>query len=100
MTSYSSVFNEIIKNNKINSAFFEFFDTEAGKLLNSYMPPEVVVNSEEIAILKGQVASQYAQIAVLNNYIAELKIFIGAFKSAVYIESSVPGIEQDYTFLL
>jgi hypothetical protein len=100
MTSYSSTFNEIIKDNKINSAFFEFFDAEAGKLLNSYMPPEVVVNSEDIAILKAQVANQYAQITTLTNYIAELKIFIGAFKSAVYIESSTPGVELDYSYLL
>ena len=100
MTSYSSVFNEIIKDSKINSAFFEFFDAEAGKILNSFMPPEVVVNAEDIAILKGQVASQYAQITALNNYIAELKIFIGAFKSAVYIESNTPGVEIDYSYLL
>jgi hypothetical protein len=93
MTSYSSTFNEIIVDSKINNSFFEFFDAEAGKLLNSFMPPEVVVNSEDIAILKGQVTA-------LNNYIAELKIFFTSFKSAVYIESSVQGVEQDYTHLL
>jgi hypothetical protein len=100
MTSYSSTFNEIISNNKINSAFFEFFDANAGKILNSYMPAEVVVNSEDIAILKGQIEYQYAQITALNNYISELKIFLTAFKGAVYIESNTSGVELDYSYLL
>jgi hypothetical protein len=100
MTSYRALFNEILTNSKINNDFFEFFDAEAGKILNEYMPPEVVVNSEDIAILKAQVADQYAQITALNNYIAELKIFIGAFKASIYIEGSTPGQELDYSYLL
>ena len=100
MPSYSSVFNEIITNSKLNNEFIEFFDAEAGKLIHAYMPTEVVVNSEDIAILKAQVADQYNQITALSNYITELKIFIGAFKDVIYIESSTPGVEFDWTYLL
>ena len=100
MTSYRALFNEILTNSKINNDFFEFFDSEAGKILNDYMPPEVVVNSEDIAVLKAQIADQYAQITALNNYITELKIFISAFKDVIYVESSTPGVELDYTYLL
>ena len=45
-------------------------------------------------------ADQYNQITALSNYITELKIFIGAFKDVIYIESSTPGVEFDWTYLL
>ena len=100
MSAISSVFSEILANNRIRNDFLGVWNPTTSKLHNDFMPPEVVVNSEDIAVLKAQIADQYAQITALNNYIAELKIFISAFKDVIYVESSTPGVELDYTYLL
>ena len=106
MASYSSTFNEILPNGVLNNAFLDFFDTTANKLIMTSMPPQVVQNSEDIAILTGlsnvagtNIATLQAQVQQLQAYITQLKVLIGALKECVFI-SDASGQEISYNGLI
>lgn len=106
MTYYSSKFREIIPNGKLNNYFLDFFDAEVNKLKNDFMPPEVILNSEDIAILQAESNSVQSdvnalkiQVQNLQNYISELKLLITTLKECVFL-SDENGNEFVYNNLL
>ena len=105
--SYSAIFNEIFKNDNINTDFIHFFDKAKNTLSNDYMPAEVIINAEQIAELQAfnatnttEIADLEAKIQGLENYITDLKAFINTFKSAVYIEDVSTGQEYNYNKII
>jgi hypothetical protein len=72
MQSYSNIFSEIIVNNNIKNEFIGFFDAQANKLKNEFMPTEVVLNATEIAILKPEVAILQATVSTLDGDLTNL----------------------------
>ena len=84
MSAVSSIFNEILVNNNFNNEFLTFWDKTNSKLAHSAMPAEVVVNSTDIAVLKGNVGTLQSQVSSLANDPAN----IAALQSSV---SSITG---------
>ena len=105
--SYSSIFNEIFKNDNINTDFIHFFDSEKNTISNDYMPAEVVVNAEQIAELQAlntintdKISELETKVQALESYITDLKDFMNTFKSAVYVQDASTGVEYDYTKII
>ena len=105
--SYSSIFNEIFKNDNINTDFIHFFDSEKNTISNDYMPAEVVVNAEQIAELQAlntintdKISELETKVQALESYITDLKDFMNTFKSAVYVQDASTGQEYMYDGLL
>ena len=72
MSGVSSIFNEIITNNNFKNEFLTFWNVAESTLHNDFMPAEVVVNGEEIAILKPKVATLEDSMAGLSTVSADL----------------------------
>ena len=107
MTSYSSIFSEIFKDDSINTAFIHFFDNEAGKLSNDFMPVEVTTNSTDISVLQAlnttssnRIIELETKVQELEAYILDLKDFMNTFRNAVYVQDISTGSEYAYDGLL
>ena len=65
-------------------------------------------NSGDVLVSDGVLGSMWSnrlttlenEVQDLKKYIDELKLFINSFRNAIYLESSVVGVETDYTYLL
>ena len=105
--SYSSIFNEIFKNDNINTDFIHFFDSQNNTISNDFMPVEVVVNAENVAELQAfntintnKISELETKVQALETYIMDLKNFMTTFKSAVYVQDITTGQEYNYDGLL
>lgn len=105
--SYSSIFNEIFKNDNINTDFIHFFDSQKNTISNDFMPVEVVVNAENVAELQAfntintnKISELETKVQALETYIMDLKNFMNAFKGAIYVQDITTGQEYNYDGLL
>ena len=113
MTSYSSIFSEIINEGSFKNNFISFWNTTTNTLHNDFMPSEVIINSTDLAILKPQVASIQEDVLTLQNtvntissninaasvYIQELQSFFSNFKNSIYLDDG-NNTEFDYNILV
>ena len=92
MSAISSVFAEILTNNRIRNDFLGVWNPATSKLHNDFMPSEVILNATDIAVLKGNVgtlqsqvstlASDPASIATLQSDVSTLKTFAGTLTTS------------------
>ena len=111
MSAISSVFSEILANNRIRNDFLGVWNPTTSKLHNDYMPPEVVVNATDISVLKGNVgtlqtqvatlANDPANIATLQSDVSTLKTFAGTLSTTASdvstLQTSVSGLQSTST---
>ena len=108
MSAISSVFAEILTNNRIRNDFLGVWNPATSKLHNDFMPPEVILNATDIAVLKGNVgtlqsqvstlASDPASIATLQSDVSTLKTFAGTLTTSAsdisVLKSNVSALQS------
>ena len=100
MTSYSSIFTEILTNNQLKNEFVQFFDSAANTVKYAHMPVEVIQNKEDIAILQPQVEALQTGLTGVQGDIVELHSGLtGVQGDVVELHTGLTGVQGSISTL-